>query len=43
VNVLTWSTGVLIRSISAHSDPVTSVSFSRDGTIIVTSSFDGLA
>ena len=36
-------TGTILRSISAHSDPVTSVSFSYDGTIIVTSSFDGLA
>ncbi len=34
--------GKLIRSIAAHSDPVTAVCFSCDGTLIASSSFDGL-
>lgn len=35
--------GSLLKTVSAHSDPVTGVHFSWDGTLIVTSSFDGLA
>jgi COMPASS component SWD3 len=34
--------GRCIRAIPAHSDPVTSAQFNRDGTIVVTSSYDGL-
>ena len=31
-----------LRTIRAHSDPVTAVNFSRDGTLVVSSSYDGL-
>lgn len=34
--------GRCIRPIPAHSDPISSVDFSRDGTLIVSSSYDGL-
>ena len=34
--------GECIRSMSAHSDPVTSVNFSRDGALLASCSFDGL-
>lgn len=31
------------QSLPAHSDPITAVDFNRDGTLIVSSSYDGLA
>jgi COMPASS component SWD3 len=34
--------GRCIRSMPAHSDPVTAVQFNRDGTLIVSGSYDGL-
>jgi COMPASS component SWD3 len=34
--------GNTIRIIQAHSDPISSVRFTNDGTLIVSSSFDGL-
>lgn len=34
--------GLHLQSIPAHSDPVTSVQFSGDGTLMLSSSFDGL-
>ena len=34
--------GRCLRAITAHSDPVTSVAFNRDSTLIVSSSYDGL-
>ena len=35
-------TGACIRTMPAHSDPVTAVSFNRDGSMIVSSGYDGL-
>jgi COMPASS component SWD3 len=35
-------TGRLLRETPAHSDPVTALSFSFDGTLLVSGSFDGL-
>ena len=35
-------TGNCLRTIPAHSDPVTSVDFSKDGNTIVSGSYDGL-
>ena len=32
----------LVQVLPAHSDPVTAVDFNRDGTLIVSSSYDGL-
>lgn len=32
---------VALQTLPAHSDPVTAVDFSRDGTLIVSSSYDG--
>lgn len=47
-NVLTWlwvwvwrGTGTCMRVLPAHSDPVSAVQFNRDGTIIVSGSWDG--
>ena len=34
--------GDCIKSMAAHSEPVTSVNFNRDGTLIASCSFDGL-
>ncbi len=34
--------GECVMSLNAHSDPVTSVSFNRDGALIASCSFDGL-
>lgn len=34
--------GKALKTLSAHSDPVTSVHFNRDGTMIVSSGMDGL-
>jgi len=31
-----------MKTLPAHSDPVSSVNFNRDGTLIVSSSYDGL-
>lgn len=31
-----------LQTLPAHSDPVTAVHFNRDGTLIVSSSYDGL-
>lgn len=31
-----------LQTLPAHSDPVTAVDFNRDGTLIVSSSYDGL-
>ena len=38
-----WSTtsGACLAIIPVHSDPITSVSFSHDGTLLLTSSYDG--
>lgn len=33
--------GVCLRTLPAHSDPVSAVHFSRDGTMIVSCSHDG--
>ncbi len=35
-------TGTCIRKLAAHSDPVTSVHFDRDGSNLVSASYDGL-
>jgi COMPASS component SWD3 len=34
--------GRCIRVVPAHSEPITSVQFSKDGTLFVTGSYDGL-
>lgn len=34
-------TGTCLRTLPAHSDPVSGVEFSRDGTMIVSGSWDG--
>jgi hypothetical protein len=36
------TTGKCLKSIPAHSDPVSAVHFNRDGTLIVSASYDGL-
>ena len=35
-------TGKCLKTLPAHSDPVSAVHFNRDGTLIVSSSYDGL-
>ena len=35
-------TGRCLKTLPAHSDPVSAVSFNRDGTLIASSSYDGL-
>jgi COMPASS component SWD3 len=35
-------TGKCLKTLPAHSDPVTAVHFNRDGSLIVSSSYDGL-
>lgn len=35
-------TGKCLKTLPAHSDPVSAVDFNRDGTLIVSSSYDGL-
>jgi WD40 repeat protein len=42
--VRTWDVreGRCLRELPAHSDPVTSVDFLRDGSMIASSSYDGL-
>ena len=39
---LTSASSLHVQSIPAHSDPVTSVEFNRDGSMMLSSSFDGL-
>lgn len=34
--------GQSLREVPAHSDPITAVDFSHDGTLLTTSSLDGL-
>ena len=34
--------GKALKTLSAHSDPVTAVHFNRDGTLIVSCGMDGL-
>ena len=41
VRVWEVATGRCLQTLPAHSDPVTSVAFSTDGTLIVSSSYDG--
>lgn len=43
-NVKLWDvrTGTCIKTLPAHSDPVTATDFNRDGTCIVSGSHDGL-
>lgn len=36
-------TGKCIKTIAAHSEPITSASFSHDGTMVLSSAYDGLA
>ena len=35
-------TGKCLKTLPAHSDPVSAVHFNRDGSLIVSSSYDGL-
>lgn len=42
VRVWDVMTGRCLKVLPAHSDPVTAVNFNRDGTMLVTSSYDGL-
>ena len=35
-------TGKCLKTLPAHSDPVSAVDFNRDGALIVSSSYDGL-
>ena len=35
-------TGKMLKHLAAHSDPVSAVHFNRDGTLIVSSSYDGM-
>jgi COMPASS component SWD3 len=42
VRVWDVKTGNCLKTLPAHSDPVTSVTFNRDGMLIATSSYDGL-
>lgn len=39
---LLYSAGKSLKVLPAHSDPVTAVSFSHDGTLIVSCAMDGL-
>ena len=43
-SVCIWDvkTGKCLRTLPAHSDPVSAVHFNRDGSLIVSSSYDGL-
>ena len=34
--------GVSVRTIPAHSEPISSLNFNADGTLLVTGSYDGL-
>jgi COMPASS component SWD3 len=42
VRVWDVRSGKSLREVPAHSDPVTAVDFNNDGTLIASSSFDGL-
>jgi COMPASS component SWD3 len=42
VRIWDVKTGKCLKILPAHSDPVSSVHFNRDGTLIVSGSFDGL-
>ena len=42
VRVWDVKTGKCLRTFPAHSDPVSAVHFNRDGSLIVSSSYDGL-
>lgn len=37
-----YQTGKCLKTLPAHSDPVSAVHFNRDGSLIVSSSYDGL-
>jgi COMPASS component SWD3 len=40
--IMYYDTGKCMKSLTAHSDPVSSVDFNRDGSLIVSGSYDGL-
>jgi len=42
VRIWDVKTGKCLKTLPAHSDPVTAVHFNRDGSLIVSSSYDGL-
>ena len=42
VRIWDVKTGKCLRTLPAHSDPVSAVHFNRDGSLIVSSSYDGL-
>lgn len=42
VRIWDVKTGKCLKTLPAHSDPVSAVNFNRDGTLIVSSSYDGL-
>jgi COMPASS component SWD3 len=42
VRVWDVKNGNCLKTLPAHSDPVTSVQFNRDGSLIATASYDGL-
>jgi len=42
VRIWDVKTGKCLKTLPAHSDPVTAVDFNRDGSLIVSSSYDGL-
>ncbi|CAG0897628.1 unnamed protein product [Cyprideis torosa] len=42
VRIWDVKTGKCLKTLPAHSDPVSAVCFNRDGTLIVSSSYDGL-
>jgi hypothetical protein len=44
LHVATWmlQTGTCLKTLPAHSDPVSSAEFSHDGTSIVSGSYDGI-
>jgi len=43
-SVIFWNVrlGEKMRTLQAHSDPVTALAYNPDGTMIVTGSYDGL-
>jgi COMPASS component SWD3 len=42
VRIWDLKTGHCLRVLPAHSEPITAVHFNRDGTLIASSSYDGL-
>jgi len=42
LNIIKHYLGKCLKTLPAHSDPVSSVCFNRDGTLIVSCSYDGL-